>query len=68
MEDYRDDFVVIVAGYSKLMPKFINSNPGLKSRFNKYILFDDYNGDELYLIFSKMLENNITDRLCCHRF
>ena len=66
MEDYRDDFVVIFAGYYKLMPKFIYSV--LKSRFNKYILFDDYNGDVLYLFFCKMLENNITDRLCCHRF
>lgn len=58
MEDHRDDFVVIVAGYSELMPKFIDSNPGLKSRFNKYILFDDYNGDELYRIFKGLLEKN----------
>ncbi len=51
MEDYRDDFVVIVAGYTAPMKKFIESNPGLKSRFNKYIEFPDYNIDELEQIF-----------------
>lgn len=51
MEDHRDDFVVIVAGYPDLMKTFINSNPGLKSRFNKYIYFQDYNPKELLDIF-----------------
>ena len=51
MEDHRDDLVVIVAGYTKPMEKFINSNPGLKSRFNKYIEFPDYSVDELMAIF-----------------
>ena len=51
MEDHRDDLVVIVAGYTKPMEKFINSNPGLKSRFNKYIEFPDYTIDELEAIF-----------------
>ena len=51
MEDHRDDLVVIVAGYTDLMEKFINSNPGLKSRFNKYIEFPDYTVDELIDIF-----------------
>ena len=51
MEDNRDDFVVIVAGYTEPMKKFIESNPGLKSRFNKYIEFPDYNIDELEKIF-----------------
>ena len=51
MEDHRDDLVVIVAGYDSLMPRFIDSNPGLKSRFNKYIYFADYNGDQLFAIF-----------------
>jgi SpoVK/Ycf46/Vps4 family AAA+-type ATPase len=51
MEDHRDDFVVIVAGYTDLMEKFINSNPGLKSRFNKYITFPDYTAEELVKIF-----------------
>ena len=51
MEDNRKDLVVIVAGYTSLMEKFINSNPGLKSRFNKYIEFPDYTLDELEQIF-----------------
>ena len=51
MEDHRDDLIVIVAGYTKPMEKFINSNPGLKSRFNKYIEFPDYTVDELEQIF-----------------
>ncbi len=51
MEDSREDFVVIVAGYTKPMENFINSNPGLKSRFNKYIEFPDYTIDELMGIF-----------------
>ena len=51
MEDHRDDLVVIVAGYDELMYRFINSNPGLKSRFNKYFHFDDYTPDELWKIF-----------------
>lgn len=51
MEDHRDDLVVIVAGYTKPMEKFIDSNPGLKSRFNKYIEFPDYSIDELESIF-----------------
>ncbi|WP_242845510.1 AAA family ATPase [Butyrivibrio sp. WCE2006] len=55
MEDHRDDLVVIVAGYTKPMEKFINSNPGLKSRFNKYIEFPDYSVDELEEIFNMNL-------------
>ena len=51
MEDYRDNLVVIVAGYPKLMEKFISSNPGLASRFNKYIEFHDYTKEELLQIF-----------------
>lgn len=51
MEDHRDDFIVIVAGYTRPMEAFINSNPGLRSRFNKYIEFPDYTDDELMQIF-----------------
>lgn len=52
MEDNRDDLVVIVAGYIDLMEDFINSNPGLRSRFNKYVDFADYTADEMAAIFS----------------
>ena len=56
MEDFRDDLVVIVAGYTNEMTKFINMNPGLRSRFNKYISFDNYNGEEMLDIFKGMCE------------
>jgi len=54
MEDHRDDLIVIVAGYSEPMGRFISSNPGLESRFNRYFFFEDYNSGELYDIFSSM--------------
>lgn len=58
LEDYRDDLVVIVAGYTDLMNKFFESNPGLKSRFNTFIHFDDYTVHELEEILIKMCEND----------
>ena len=58
MEDNRDDFIVIVAGYPDLMMEFIKSNPGLESRFNKYILFEDYSNDELFEIFKVVCKKN----------
>ncbi len=58
MEDYRDRLVVIVAGYSEEMTRFIDANPGLKSRFNKYFYFEDYNPTELLTIFEKICEQN----------
>lgn len=58
MEDHRNDLIVIVAGYDKPMEKFINSNPGLESRFNKYFYFPDYDGDQLYKIFLSRCEKN----------
>lgn len=58
MEDHRDDLVVIVAGYDELMHKFIDSNPGLRSRFNKYFHFPDYEGNDLLKIFERFCESN----------
>lgn len=58
MEDNRDDLVVIVAGYPNLMERFVNSNPGLKSRFNKYIYFEDYTPEELLEIFDSMCKKS----------
>ena len=57
MEDNRDDFIVIVAGYPALMDRFLHSNPGLESRFNKFIYFDDYTAEELYDIFLLLCED-----------
>ena len=58
MEDYRDRLVVIVAGYKDEMQRFINSNPGLQSRFNRYIDFPDYTGGELTDIFKMYMKKN----------
>ena len=58
MEDNRDQLVVIVAGYDELMHKFIESNPGLQSRFNKYIHFPDYTGEEMEKIFMIQCKSN----------
>lgn len=58
LEDYRDDLVVIVAGYTELMKQFFNSNPGLKSRFNTFISFDDYSLEELVDIFLYLCKTN----------
>lgn len=58
MEDHRDDLIVIVAGYPDLMEEFLSSNPGLRSRFNKYIFFEDYKPEELLSIFEGMCKNN----------
>lgn len=58
MEDQREDFVVIVAGYSEPMNRFLESNPGLKSRFNKSIIFEDYSPNELLDIFELFCKLN----------
>ncbi len=55
MEDNREDLVVIVAGYDKLMDDFIHSNPGLESRFNRYLHFDDYSVDEMVDIYKMQM-------------
>jgi SpoVK/Ycf46/Vps4 family AAA+-type ATPase len=58
MEDHRETLVVIVAGYEEEMQRFIESNPGFKSRFNKYISFDDYKPSELIEIFKSIVNKN----------
>lgn len=58
LEDYRDDLVVIVAGYTEPMNKFFESNPGLKSRFNTFIEFGDYSAEELEKILDSMCKKN----------
>ena len=58
MEDDRKRLVVILAGYTNEIEQFINSNPGLRSRFNRYIHFDDYTAEELYEIFYLLLKKN----------
>ena len=58
MEDNRNDLAVIVAGYDDLMQEFIDSNPGLASRFKTYIHFDDYKPEELINIFLSLCKSN----------
>jgi stage V sporulation protein K len=64
MEDYRDELIVIVAGYKDEMETFTEANPGLRSRFSTYINFNDYDPDELLQILDilcKKSEYNLTD-------
>ena len=58
MEDHRKDLIVIVAGYTDRMERFIHANPGLESRFNKYFFFEDYDGGQLMDIFRSMCKKN----------
>lgn len=58
MEDHRKDLIVIVAGYTDRMERFIHANPGLESRFNKYFFFEDYDGKQLMEIFRSMCKKN----------
>ena len=58
MEDDRERLIVILAGYGDEMKLFIDSNPGLQSRFNRYIHFPDYNADELLQIYSRYVQKN----------
>ncbi len=58
MEDHRDDFIVICAGYTEPMERFLDSNPGLRSRFNKFVFFPDYTEDELVKIFISIAGKN----------
>jgi SpoVK/Ycf46/Vps4 family AAA+-type ATPase len=56
MEDHREDFVLIAAGYTGLMEQFLQSNPGLRSRFSRTIQFPDYSAAELTEIFHRMCQ------------
>ena len=58
MEDYRENLIIIVAGYEKEMNHFINSNPGLKSRFNRYFHFKDYDSTELTEIYKRIADKS----------
>ncbi len=58
MEDDRGDFIVIAAGYTEPMEKFVDSNPGLKSRFSKFIEFPDYSPEEMYMIFTHFCDKH----------
>ena len=58
MEDQRGNLVVITAGYTEPMQKFIQSNPGLQSRFNKFLHFEDYTPDQLTAIFQQFARKN----------
>ena len=69
MEDNRDDLIVIVAGYPKEMDTFIQTNPGLKSRFQKTIFFPDYNAEDLFRIFEKFCKESdymLSDESCIY--
>ena len=55
MEDYRDRLIVIVAGYTEPMMAFLESNPGLKSRFSKFVHFEDYTATQMEQIFDYMI-------------
>ena len=58
MEDHRKDLVVIVAGYPGPMERFLHSNPGLESRFNKSLFFPDYTAGQLLEIFRSLCQKN----------
>lgn len=69
MEDHRSCLIVIVAGYTTQMKDFLRCNPGLESRFNRFLNFPDYNEHELFEIFSRLLvekKMTLTEAAMCH--
>ncbi len=58
MEDHRDDLAVVVAGYTEPMKIFVESNPGLRSRFNRYFHFDHFKPEELFQIFESFCKKS----------
>ena len=61
MEDKRGEFIVIAAGYTQNMEKFMESNPGLKSRFDRVFNFKDFNAEDLYTIaLNQLIDNHIS--------
>jgi stage V sporulation protein K len=58
MEDHRGDLAVVVAGYTEPMKEFVESNPGLRSRFNRYFHFEHFSPEQLFLIFENFCKNS----------
>jgi SpoVK/Ycf46/Vps4 family AAA+-type ATPase len=58
MEDHRGDLAVVVAGYTEPMKEFVESNPGLRSRFNRYFRFEHFSPEQLFLIFENFCKNS----------
>lgn len=58
MEDHRGDLAVVVAGYTEPMKDFVESNPGLRSRFNRFFRFNHFSPEQLFLIFENFCKNS----------
>jgi len=58
MEDHRKDLAVVVAGYTEPMKEFVEFNPGLRSRFNRFFRFDHFTPEQLFLIFDNFCKNS----------
>lgn len=58
MEDHRGDLAVVVAGYTEPMKEFVESNPGLRSRFNRFFRFNHFSPEQLFLIFENFCKSS----------